>query len=93
MLVSKNFFCSFQNLPKHILVLKKSILEPLFTAYRLFKNVSFGVDPPPFLEKVYIFFCTLPLTGRSSKFARLAASATPLVDQPIKHPKAVATKV
>ena len=53
--------CS-QNLPKHILVLKKIILKPLFTVYRLFKNVNFGVDPPPFLKKDYIliFFGTLP---------------------------------
>ena len=31
----------------HILVLKKSILKPLFTVYKLFSNVNFGVYPPP----------------------------------------------
>ena len=62
MLVSKNFFCCSQNLPKHFLVLKKSMLKPLFTTYRLFfKCKLWGDPPPPLLEKVYIsdFFCTL----------------------------------
>ena len=61
--VSKNFFCCSQNLPEPILVLKKSIMKPLFTVFRIFLNVNFGVDPPPLLEKVYIliFFCNLPL--------------------------------
>ena len=62
-LVSQNFICCSQNLPKPILVLKKSILRPLFTVYRFFLNVNFGVDPPPpLLEKVYIldFFASFP---------------------------------
>ena len=61
-LVSQNFFCCSQNLPKHILVFKKSILKPPFIVCKLFLNVKFGVDPTQkILEKVYIldFFCTL----------------------------------
>ena len=49
-------FISSQNLKQHILVLSKPILKHLFTAYTLCKNVHFGVDPSPFLDKVYIFF-------------------------------------
>ena len=63
--MSQNLFCCYQNLLKHILVLKKLILKPLFTVYRLFLNVSFGVDrsPPPLLEKINIsdFFLHPPL--------------------------------
>ena len=53
-LVSQNFFCCSQNLPKHILVLKKLILRPLFTVYRHLRNVKIGDATPPFLEKVKI---------------------------------------
>ena len=63
--MSQNFLCCSQNLPKHICVLKKFILKHLFTVYRLFKILIFGVDPPPpFWKKVniLIFFLggTLP---------------------------------
>ena len=57
--MSQNFFCCSQNFPKHILVLKKFILTPLFTVYRLFKNVNFWVNPPPPFGKslCFGFFC------------------------------------
>ena len=48
-----------------ILVFKKSILKPLFSVYRFFKNVSLGIDPLPLLEKNYIlnFFFDPSLTN------------------------------
>ena len=36
-------------------MLKKSILKPLFTVYRFFLNVNFGVDPPPLFWKKFTF--------------------------------------
>ena len=48
-LVSQKIFCCSQNIPKHILVLKKSILKPLFTVYRLFFKCKLWLTPfPPF---------------------------------------------
>ena len=46
----QNFFWCSQNVTKHILVLKKSILKPIFIVNPLFKNATFGVNP--LLEKV-----------------------------------------
>ena len=44
-----------------ILVLNKSIWKPLFTMYRIFKNVNFGVKPPShLLEKSLHYVFTLP---------------------------------
>ena len=37
------------------------MLKPLFTVYRLFENVNFGVDPPPYFEKSLHKKRTLPL--------------------------------
>ena len=70
MLVSQNFFCCSQNLPKHILVLKKSILKPLFTVYKLFWNVNFGVDPlPPFGKSLHFGFFLGPFPYSFPKWA------------------------
>ena len=79
MLPSQNFFRCSQNLPKHILVLKNSILKPLFTVYRLLKNTNFGVDPlPPLLEKNYILdFFFAPFPNQVTKFQRLQFTKLP----------------
>ena len=63
-LVSQYLLCCSQNLPKHIIVLMKSILKPLFTVYRLFLNVNFWVDPPSPSIKNPISFYYLDRGGR-----------------------------
>ena len=71
-MVSQNFFCCSQNLPKQILVLKKSILKPLFTVYRLFINVNLGVDPlpPPFGKSLHFRFFLHPSLKTIKKYKK-----------------------
>ena len=57
----KALYVALRTYPNTFLCLKKSILEPLFTEYRLFLCKLWG-QPPPLLEKVNIlnFFAPFP---------------------------------